>query len=281
VEDAALMLEVLAGKDQMDATSSTMPVDAYTTDLKQNLSVKGLRIGFPEEYFGEGLDPHIKDIILKKVDDLKEQGAEIVPVHLQNTKYAVATYYILATAEASSNLARFDGIRYGHRADQKKTLETLAAEKKTLEKAGEDTAELDTALIRLYKQSRTEGFGTEVKRRIMLGTYVLSSGYYDAYYAKAQKMRRLIQQDFQEAFKACDVLVSPTSPTTAFDVGSKIDNPLQMYLNDIYTISANLAGIPALSVPAGMHPEDQLPVGIQFMAPHFKESLLFRAGSAV
>jgi aspartyl-tRNA(Asn)/glutamyl-tRNA(Gln) amidotransferase subunit A len=281
VEDAALMLEVLAGKDQMDATSSSMPVDTYAAGLRENASVKGLRIGFPEEYFGEGLDPHIKDIILKKVDELKEQGAEIVPVHLENTKYAVATYYILATAEASSNLARFDGIRYGHRADQKKTLETLAAEKKALEKAGEDTAELDTALIRLYKQSRTEGFGTEVKRRIMLGTYVLSSGYYDAYYAKAQKMRRLIQQDFQEAFKACDVLVSPTSPTTAFDVGSKIDNPLQMYLNDIYTISANLAGIPALSVPAGMHPEDQLPVGIQFMAPHFKESLLFRAGSAV
>lgn len=281
VEDAALILEVLAGKDKMDATSSTMPVEVYAADLQKNRSVRGLRIGFPEEYFGEGLDPAIKDIILKKVDKLKEQGAEVVPVHLPNTKYAIATYYILATAEASSNLARFDGIRYGHRADQKKTLETLAAEKKALEKEGEDTSGLDTALIRLYKQSRTEGFGTEVKRRIMLGTYVLSSGYYDAYYAKAQKMRRLIQQDFQEAFKACDVLVSPTSPTTAFDVGSKIDNPLQMYLNDIYTISANLAGIPALSVPAGMHPEDQLPAGIQFMAPHFKESLLFRAGSAV
>lgn len=281
VEDAALMLEVLAGKDPMDATSSTMPVEDYAADLEHNRAVEGLRIGFPEEYFGEGLDPAIKDLIMQKVDAFKQQGAVIVPVKLPNTRYAVATYYILATAEASSNLARFDGIRYGHRADQKKTLETLAEEKKALEKAGEDTAALDTALIRLYKQSRTEGFGTEVKRRIMLGTYVLSSGYYDAYYAKAQKMRRLIQQDFKAAFTTCDVLVSPTSPTTAFKVGEKVDDPLQMYLNDIYTISANLAGIPALSVPAGMHPEDGLPVGIQFMAPHFKEAALFRAGAAV
>lgn len=281
VEDAALMLEVLAGKDPMDATSSEMPVENYAAQLADNSSVEGLRVGFPEEYFGEGLDPAIKDIIMEKIDALKKQGAVVVPVKLPNTQYAIATYYILATAEASSNLARFDGIRYGHRADQKQTLETLAAEKKALENAGKDTAELDTALIRLYKQSRTEGFGTEVKRRIMLGTYVLSSGYYDAYYAKAQKIRRLIQQDFQAAFTTCDVLVSPTSPTTAFKVGAKIDDPLQMYLNDIYTISANLAGIPALSVPSGMHPENGLPVGIQFMAPHFKESQLFRAGAAV
>lgn len=281
VEDAALMLEVLAGKDAMDATSSEMPVEEYTAALANDSAMEGLRIGVPAEYFGEGLDPAVKDIILEKVDGFKKQGAVVVPVKLPNTKYAIATYYILATAEASSNLARFDGIRYGHRADQKEALETLAAEKKELEKAGKDTATLDTALIRLYKQSRTEGFGTEVKRRIMLGTYVLSSGYYDAYYAKAQKMRRLVQQDFKAAFTTCDVLVSPTSPTTAFKVGEKIDDPLQMYLNDIYTISANLAGIPALSVPAGMHPEDGLPVGIQFMAPHFKESALFRAGAAV
>lgn len=279
VEDAALLLEVLAGKDAADATSSTQPVEKYTESVGK--SVKGMKVGLPEEYFGEGLDQDVQKMVMDRIGELEKAGAEIVPLKLPLTKYAVATYYILATAEASSNLARFDGIRYGHRADQKKVAADLAAEKKKIQDAGGDVSVIDSPLIRLYKQSRTEGFGTEVKRRIMLGTYVLSSGYYDAYYAKAQKIRRLIQEDFKSAFGKCDVIVSPTSPTTAFKIGEKTDDPLQMYLSDIYTISANLAGIPAISVPAGMHPADNLPVGIQFMAPHFGESELFRVASAV
>lgn len=279
VEDAALLLEILAGEDPMDGTSSSQPVDSYTDAVGK--SVEGLRVGLPEEYFNESLDKNIHKLVMNRIDALEKAGAVIVPLKLPLTKYAVATYYILATAEASSNLARYDGIRYGHRADQKKVMAELAAEKRKIQDNGGDVSVVDSPLIRLYKQSRTEGFGTEVKRRIMLGTYVLSSGYYDAYYAKAQKIRRLIQDDFKSAFRHCDVIVSPTSPTTAFKIGEKTDDPLQMYLSDIYTISANLAGIPAISVPAGIHPEDGLPVGIQFMAPHFAESELFRAASAI
>ncbi|MCC5933191.1 MAG: Asp-tRNA(Asn)/Glu-tRNA(Gln) amidotransferase subunit GatA [Balneolales bacterium] len=276
VEDAALLLSVLAGHDPKDATSSRQPVPDYAS-LSETLSA-GIRVGLPEEYFGEGLDPEVKNLVMQQVEVLKAAGAVPVPISLPHTPYAVATYYILATAEASSNLARFDGIRYGHRADRGKMLEELAAEKKQLQKNGGNTATVDSALIRLYKQSRTEGFGPEVKRRIMLGTYVLSAGYYDAYYGKAQRIRRLIQQDFLDAFRSCDVILSPTSPTTAFGIGEKTDDPLQMYLSDIYTISANLAGIPAMSMPAGLHPADGLPVGVQLMAPHFREDLLFAAG---
>ncbi|MCH8567647.1 MAG: Asp-tRNA(Asn)/Glu-tRNA(Gln) amidotransferase subunit GatA [Balneolales bacterium] len=279
VEDAALMLEVLAGQDSRDATSSPVPVGNYSETV--NDSVKGLRIGVPEEYFGEGMDAEVRELVELRMEQLKEAGCEFVSIKLPHTKYAVATYYILATAEASSNLARYDGIRYGHRADQKKIAEDLAAERKSLKDAGEDLAAIDSALVRLYKQSRTEGFGAEVKRRIMLGTYVLSSGYYDAYYAKAQKIRRLIQQDFNSAFSQCDVIISPTSPTVAFPLGEKTDDPLQMYLSDIYTISANLAGVPGISVPANEDFDKQLPVGIQFMAPHFKEESLFKAAAAV
>lgn len=278
VEDSAAILQVIAGFDAKDATSSDKPVDDYLSACKQPIA--GLKIGVPAQYFEDGLDPEIKKITEQVLDKFKDKGAKLIPVAMPNTPYAIATYYILATAEASSNLARYDGIRYGHRADQKAIREQLSLEKKELEKAGKDFASIDSMLTRLYKQSRTEAFGTEVKRRIMLGTYVLSAGYYDAYYAKAQKIRRLIQQDFLKAFEQVDVIASPTSPGTAFPLGAKLDDPLQMYLSDIYTISANLAGVPGISVPVMPHPNG-LPVGIQFLAPHFMESDLFRTGSAV
>ncbi|HKL14807.1 MAG TPA: amidase family protein, partial [Balneolaceae bacterium] len=223
---------------------------------------------------------------------LESDGHTLVPINLPHTDYAIATYYILATAEASSNLARYDGIRYGHRADFEEVEEQLKKEQIAREKrievaTGEEhehllekIAKADSPLIRLYKNSRTEGFGKEVKRRILLGTYVLSSGYYDAYFAKGQKVRRLIKEDFKKAFSDVDVIVSPTAPTTAFKLGSNQDDPVQMYLNDIYTISANLAGICGISVPAGTH-SNGLPFGIQFMADSFMEQNILRAGKAV
>jgi len=277
VEDAARLLQVMAGRDARDSTTSTIAAGDYISALDE--SVEGLKIGVPSQYFGDGLDPEIKERIETVIQELENKGAVPVPIDMPSTPFAIATYYILATAEASSNLARYDGIRFGHRA-QNKLKEALIAEKKAIEAANGDISTLDSALVRLYKQSRTEGFGTEVKRRIMLGTYVLSAGYYDAYYGKAQRIRRMIQDDFTSAFKKVDVLVSPTSPTTAFELGAKTDDPLQMYLSDIYTISANLAGIPGISVPAGFH-SNGLPIGIQFTAPHFNESVLFRAGKAV
>ena len=224
--------------------------------------------------------------------ELEADGAELVPIELPHAKYGIATYYILATAEASSNLARYDGIRYGHRADKGSVIDELKAEENALNekmKTADESelaeleiefAKMDSQLVRLYKKSRTEGFGTEVKRRIMLGTYVLSSGYYDAYYAKAQKVRRLIQQDFKKAFEQVDVIVSPTAPTTAFDIGAKIEDPVQMYLNDVYTISANLAGICGISLPAGTH-SNGLPFGIQFMGDTFKELNILNAARLV
>jgi len=258
VRDAATILEVIAGRDANDMTSSDKPVPVYSDSVGK--SVEGLRIGVPAEYFGEGLDSEIKARIESVITGLQAEGAAVVPIHLPHTPYAIATYYILATAEASSNLARFDGVRYGHRA---------IAE-------GSD----ESGLVRLYKQSRTEGFSTEVKRRIMLGTYVLSAGYYEAYFGKAQKIRRLIQQDFADAFTKVDVIISPTSPTTAFKFGENSDDPVSMYLNDIYTISANLAGICGISVPCGTH-SNGMPIGVQFMAGAFQEEQLIRAGSAV
>jgi aspartyl-tRNA(Asn)/glutamyl-tRNA(Gln) amidotransferase subunit A len=290
VEDAALILETIAGFDPNDNTSSSRTVPSYQNFVKD--PEPNIKIGVPEEYFGEGLDDEIRDGIQSKLSELEEAGAELVPIHLPHMKYGIATYYILATAEASSNLARYDGIRYGHRADIKEVEEELKEERATLEKKiktakGEEQEELaadleslDSSLVRLYKKSRTEGFGPEVKRRIMLGTYVLSAGYYDAYYAKAQKVRRLIKQDFTEAFENVDVIVSPTAPTTAFDIGEKIDDPVQMYLNDMYTISANLAGICGINVPAGTH-SNGLPYGIQFMADTFEEGKLFNAARLV
>jgi aspartyl-tRNA(Asn)/glutamyl-tRNA(Gln) amidotransferase subunit A len=290
VKDAALMLETLAGYDKNDNTTSSRTVPDYQQYVENPEA--NIRIGVPEEYFGEGLDDEIREGIQQRLSDLEEAGAELVPIQLPHMKYGIATYYILATAEASSNLARYDGIRYGHRADIKEVEADLKQEKEAIEeqiklaqgeekvKLGAQLEDMDSSLIRLYKKSRTEGFGSEVKRRIMLGTYVLSAGYYDAYYAKAQKVRRLIKQDFTEAFEEVDVIVSPTAPTTAFDVGANIDNPVQMYLNDVYTISANLAGICGISLPAGTH-SNGLPYGLQFMAGAFEEGNLFNAARLV
>lgn len=290
VEDAALLLETIAGADPNDNTSSSRAVPDYQRFVKDTES--NIRIGIPEEYFGEGLDTEIRDGLQDKLKALEESGAELVPIHLPNMKYGIATYYILATAEASSNLARYDGIRYGHRADIEEVEKELSEEEAAIEeqiklangeqkvKLAAQLEDMDSPLIRLYKKSRTEGFGTEVKRRIMLGTYVLSAGYYDAYYAKAQKVRRLIKQDFTEAFEDVDVIASPTAPTTAFKIGEKNDNPVQMYLNDIYTISANLAGICGINIPAGTDSAG-LPYGMQFMANTFEEGKLFNAARLV
>lgn len=290
VTDTALMLQHMAGNDTMDNSSSGNPVDDYLKGM--NANDRKLRIGVPEEYFGEGLDENIRKLVEEQISALEKDGAKIIPVSLPHTKYGIATYYILATAEASSNLARYDGIRYGHRADFREIEEELGKETRAIEKdiktavgAGKEEAiarlaTLDSPLARLYKKSRTEGFGDEVKRRIMLGTYVLSAGYYDAYYAKAQKVRRLIKQDFDAVFSDVDVVVSPTAPTTAFKIGENQDDPIRMYLNDVYTISANLAGICGISVPAGTHPNG-LPVGIQFMGNSFRETDILHAARRV
>ncbi len=290
VKDAASILQVLAGYDKHDNTSSSRAIPDYTEAASDPAS--NIRIGVPEEYFGEGLDDEIREGIQAQLKELENEGAELVPIHLPHMKYGIATYYILATAEASSNLARYDGIRFGHRADIDEVEQELHQEKMAMQEqmelaTGDKKMQLskklestDSPLVRLYKKSRTEGFGQEVKRRIMLGTYVLSAGYYDAYYGKAQKVRRLIKQDFTEAFKQVDVIVSPTAPTTAFDIGSKMDDPVQMYLNDVYTISANLAGICGINVPAGEH-SNGLPYGIQFMANTFEEGNLLNAARLV
>lgn len=286
VEDVARVLEVIAGFDERDNTSSQTPVDGYVESVRN--PEKKIKIGVPEEFFGDGLDPEINKGIRESISRLESNGAVVVPIHLPHTKYGIAAYYILATAEASSNLARFDGIRYGHRADKAAVMEELKAEEDALRKEFADSEDeldkalgrMDSALIRLYKKSRTEGFGTEVKRRIMLGTYALSSGYYEAYYAKAQKVRRLIQEDYKKAFKEVDVIVTPTAPTTAFDIGSKLDDPVQMYLNDAYTITANLAGICGISVPAGIH-SNGLPYGMQFLGDAFQETKILNAARLV
>ncbi len=280
VEDAAKLLQCIAGHDPMDQSSADLPVPDYIEEMHED---KPMKIGIPSEYFGEGLDPEIRDRVNTYLSALENQGHQLIDISLPHTKYAIATYYILATAEASSNLARYDGIRYGHRADFEKVEQQLKNERIAVEKristaVGaerenllEEMASIDSPLIRLYKQSRTEGFAEEVKRRILLGTYVLSAGYYDAYYAKAQKVRRLIKNDFEHAFDKVDVIASPTTPTTAFKLGENQDDPLQMYLNDIYTISANLAGICGISLPVGFH-SNGLPIGMQFMGNSFRES---------
>lgn len=243
VEDAAYLLAVIAGYDEKDSTSARVDIPDYVGALTGE--IRGLKIGLPKEYLGEGIDGEVREIIYKAVRQLEDLGAELVEISLPHTEYAVATYYILASSEASSNLARFDGVRYGVRVE------------------GEN-------LIDMYQKTRSLGFGDEVKRRIMLGTYSLSSGYYDAYYRKAQKVRTLIKRDFEEAFRQVDVIVSPTAPTTAFRIGEKTDDPLTMYLNDILTIPVNLAGIPAISIPAGFH-SNGLPVGLQIMGKPFDE----------
>ncbi|WP_246481795.1 amidase family protein [Natronogracilivirga saccharolytica] len=289
VSDAATILKAIAGHDPSDATSSSRPVPDYPALLEN--PEPAIKIGIPDEYFGDGLDPVIRERVMDTARNMEKKGAELVSISLPHLKYAIATYYILATAEASSNLARFDGIRYGHRADIQEVRKELKNEEEAIrqslgtngngksgrEKLDKALLAMDSPMIRLYKKSRTEGFGTEVKRRIMLGTYVLSAGYYDAYYGKAQRIRRLIKQDFQDVFSKVDVIISPTAPTTAFDLGSKVNDPLQMYLNDIYTISANLAGICGINVPAGLHSDDGLPIGVQFMADAFDEPGLLNA----
>ncbi|MDR3667114.1 MAG: Asp-tRNA(Asn)/Glu-tRNA(Gln) amidotransferase subunit GatA [Ignavibacteriaceae bacterium] len=249
VEDMAAVMEVMSGKDELDTTSSYLDVPPYTSELNDNN--KKFTIGIAEEYFGQGLSPEIKNAVGKLLNHLKQNGYETINITLPHSKYTIATYYILTTAEASSNLARYDGAHYGYRSDNSSTL------------------------IDMYKNSRTEAFGTEVKRRIMLGTYVLSAGYYDAYYRKAQKVRRLIKTDFDNAFKKVDLILTPTSPTTAFKFGENAQDPLQMYLNDIYTTSANLAGIPGMNVPIG-NDSLGLPIGAQFLAGQFNESKLFQ-----
>ena len=253
VEDVARVLGVIAGRDPRDSTSADVPVPDYTASLTSDL--KGARLGFPRTLFGQGLDDEVKRSVEDVVDVYRELGAEIVDVELPNASYAIAVYYIIATAEASSNLARFDGVRYGFRA--------------------EETPELR----QMYRKTREEGFGPEVKRRIMLGTYVLSAGYYDAYYRKAQQVRTLIKNDFLNAFQHCDAIITPTSPTPAFALGEKVDDPLSMYLNDIYTVTANLAGVPGISVPCGLSSE-RLPIGFQLLGPYWSEPTLFKFSHA-
>lgn len=296
VEDVAAILSVIAGEDRRDSTSAPVEVPNYQELLDG--SVEDLVIGLPKEYYAEGLDPKIEEMLQEQIQQLEAAGATVQEVSLPHTEYGISTYYVLTTAEASSNLARYDGIRYGYRADLKAVKGALAEEKEALQKkleaaqtAGDPKAvkrlekELnaqDSVLDRLYQQTRTEGFGPEVKRRIMLGTYVLSSGYYEAYYGKAQRVRTLIKQDFDRVFDEVDVLLTPATPTPAFELGSKVDDPLEMYLNDIYTVSANLAGIPGLVVPIGTYPDgSNRPVGLQLLGHHFDEATLLRVGHAV
>jgi len=249
VEDVARVLGVIAGRDPMDTTSADVPVPDYTAALTGDL--KGARLGVPRALFGKGLDDDIKSSVENAIDVYRDLGVEIVDVELPTADYAIAAYYIIATAEASSNLARFDGVRYGFRA--------------------EDAPELR----QMYRKTREEGFGAEVKRRIMLGTYVLSAGYYDAYYRKAQQVRTLIKNDFLKAFERCDAMITPTSPTPAFPIGEKVDDPLAMYLGDVYTVTANLVGIPGISVPCGLSSE-RLPIGFQLLGPYWSEPMLLK-----
>ncbi|HEY1122475.1 MAG TPA: Asp-tRNA(Asn)/Glu-tRNA(Gln) amidotransferase subunit GatA [Haloferula sp.] len=257
VEDAALLLQAIAGPDHRDSTCLNVPVPDYSVDLHKG--VAGMKLGIPKEYFGEGISPDVRARVEASVKRLEAAGAEIVEISLPHTEHAVATYYIIAPAEASSNLSRFDGIRYGQRA----------------------AAPAD--LLDLYKRSREEGFGPEVKRRIILGTYVLSSGYYDAYYTRAQKVRTLIRRDFENAFQQVDAILTPVAPAPARKIGEFADDPLHEYLSDIFTLGPNLAGLCAISVPAGTVPSEtgtELPVGLQILAPHMAESTLLRVAKA-
>ncbi len=252
VRDAAILLRSLAGGDPADSTCSTRPVPDYESALTGD--VKGLRIGVPKEFFVEGMQPEVEDAVRAALKHYESMGAAIIEVSLPHTDYAIAAYYLIATAEASANLERYDGIRYGPR------------------------VEADN-LLDLYRKTRARGFGAEVKRRIMLGTFALSTGYYDAYYLKAQKVRTLIKRDFEQAFERCDLIVTPTAPTTAFKVGEKMSDPLQMYLSDIFTISVNLAGLPGMAMPCG-YDREGLPIGLQLIGPAFGEETILRAGDA-
>lgn len=247
VEDASMLLEVISGYDAKDSTSLNLPVEQYSKHLNED--IKGKKVGVIKELMAEGVTDDVKKAVETAIEDYKSMGCEIVEISLPNLKYSIGIYYILATAECSSNLARFDGVKYGYRCDNA------------------------DCLLDMYTKTRAEGFGDEVKRRIMLGTYALSSGYYDAYYKKAQQLRRLVKEDFDRAFEQVDILISPTCPNTAFEIGSKTEDPLSMYLTDIATISANLAGIPGLSVPAGFD-STNMPIGLQVLAPQLQEQRL-------
>src|SRR5579862_5955351 len=253
VKDAATILQTIAGHDPMDSTSADLPVPDYLAELSKPIG--GLKLGVPKEYFGEGLNEEVRQAVESAIDALKKLGCEIVPLSLPHTRYAIPTYYLVATAEASSNLARYDGVRYSYRATGVKSLSEM------------------------YRRSRDQGFGAEVKRRIMLGTYALSAGYYDAYYLKAQKVRTLLTRDFEKAFSRVDAIITPTSPTAAFRLGEKSDDPLAMYLADIYTVTADLAGIPGISIPCG-NTQENLPIGLQILGKHFDESTILRVAHA-
>lgn len=275
-EDAALLLQTLAGHDPRDSTSVDRPVPRYTDTVRQPLA--GLRIGLVREYFGEGLDREVEQSVREAVRVYQSLGATVQDVSLPHSKFAVATYYIIAPCEASSNLARYDGVHYGYRTDERPMLGGLEAERVKLQSARNAAAleDLDNALVRMYRQTRAEGFGAEVKRRIMLGTYALSAGYYDAYYLKALKVRRLIRQDFDRAFEEVDLIAGPVTPTPAFRLGERVNDPLSMYLYDLYTVSTNLAGIAGVSIPCGLS-SGGLPIGLQLQAPPFEEERLLRA----
>ena len=248
VKDTAIMLQALAGRDPLDSTTADVPVPDYSAQVGE--PVIGLKVGVPAEYFGEGLDAEVRSAVENGIQELAKAGAEIVPISLPHTAYAIPTYYVIATAEASANLARYDGVRYGLRCEGK-------------------------TLAEMYRRTRDAGFGAEVKRRIMLGTYVLSAGYYDAYYLKAQRVRSLLARDFDEAFAKVDVIVTPTAPTPAFKLGEKTDDPLAMYLADIFTVTADLVGIPGISIPCG-NSKEGLPIGMQILGKHFDEATVLR-----
>lgn len=254
VKDAAILLRAIAGRDPLDSTSADTPVPNYEEEIGRPIT--GVKLGVPKEYFGEGLDADVRAAVESAIDLLREAGAQIVPISLPHTAYAIPTYYVIATAEASSNLARYDGVRYGFRAEKPRTL------------------------AEMYRKTRDQAFGPEVKRRIMLGTYALSSGYYDAYYRKAQQARTLITHDFEQAFQRVDAIITPTAPTPPFKLGEKTRDPLSMYLADIYTVTADLAGVPGISVPCG-RTESGLPIGVQVLGRHFDEAMVIRIGHVV
>jgi len=253
VEDVAILLGCIAGHDPLDATSLDVPVPDYVCEMKAGNGLKGMRVGVPHEYFIEGMEPGVEAAVRAALDVMADQGAEVIEVSLPHTEYCIPIYYLVATAEASSNLARYDGVRYGLRVD------------------GSD-------MWQTYYDTRQDGFGPEVKRRIMLGTYALSAGYYDAYYLKAQQARTLLRRDFERAWEQVDVLACPTSPSVAFKLGQKVDDPLQMYLSDVFTVSLNLVGMCGISVPCGF--SDGMPVGLQLMGPALGESVILRAAYA-
>jgi aspartyl-tRNA(Asn)/glutamyl-tRNA(Gln) amidotransferase subunit A len=253
VEDSAILMNIIGGHDPLDSTSADIPLPDFRKAL--NKDIKGLRVGIPEEYFIEGMDKEVEQAIREAIKVIEGLGAKAVKISLPHTGYAIATYYILATSEASSNLARYDGVKYGFRTEK------------------------NNDLLDMYMKTRNQGFGNEVKRRIMLGTYALSSGYYEAYYRKAQQVRTLIKKDFEDAFKGIDVIVTPTSPTPAFRIGEKVEDPLQMYLSDIFTISVNLAGVPAISIPCGFT-SINLPIGLQLIGRHFDEETILKVAYA-